>query len=147
MINVKKVEKSIDTFLSCLTQKRNELSVLYKISQNWSSFVDSIFIKSTYPLKIERGRANTLLIAVCNNSVGSQFYYSKERLISRINLHFGYDIVSNVRIVLKSFGLSLFSNKENINTLLSHIEIPEAIRNVKDVDLQRNLLKLLCRVK
>ena len=86
-----------------MRRKRNYL-FFYKISQNWKNFVRQSFVTNTYPLKLLEGekQEQVLFVAVQNTSVGSQFYYSKEEIVSKICLHFGYSVVHDIKTILTS---------------------------------------------
>ena len=130
-----------EKILSPILKKNKELMIFYKIAQQWENLVGQSFMYTTFPLKLSRERV--LFIAVPNNSVSSQFYYSKEKIISNIHSYFGYDAISEIKLVIKS------SDKWNLIKFIAFETNEKKISNnsEKEVDLERNLSKLLLSIR
>ena len=96
---------NLEKVFSVIFEKNKELHIFYKIARKWEDLVKKPFVTTTYPLKIIKNK--TLFVAVMNNSVGSQFYYSKEDVVYKINLYLGYDAIIDIKTILKPMGLNI----------------------------------------
>ncbi|NRA73881.1 MAG: DUF721 domain-containing protein [Rickettsiales bacterium] len=106
-----------EKIFSTIFKKNKELLVLYKIAQKWENLVKKLFVANTYPLKISKDKI--LFVAVANNSVGSQFYYSKEDVIFKTNLYLGYDAIIDIKTTLKPSKWNVNERcKDNISSAL-----------------------------
>jgi len=98
-----RIAKKIDfnDFFSSILAGQKELRSFYKIAQQWDEFAGQTFKKITYPLKVLTNRSgdSILFVVVPNSSVGSQFYYSKEQIIYKICLYFGYNVITDIKII------------------------------------------------
>ena len=73
---------------------------------NWERIVGKKFAKLTIPLRLKIGKSseknNGKLIVKVDRSVAFAFEHEREKIIKKINLFFGYEVINKVEIIQAS---------------------------------------------
>ena len=76
---------------------------------NWERIVGKKFAKLTIPLRLKIGKSseknNGKLIVKVDRSVAFAFEHEREKIIKKINLFFGYEVINKVEIIMRSVGI------------------------------------------
>lgn len=107
----KSISFLIDGIFSKLSKDSKELFVLYRLSKAWNEFVPSLFANLTFPLKLS---VKEIVIAVSSNAVGSQLYYHKAEILSKICSYFGNNAITDIKFVLKPIPLPQNKNRRDV---------------------------------
>jgi hypothetical protein len=118
----------------------------------WRALVPEQFVDITCPLRLisassalqGRAVADVLLVGVHSNVVGSQFYYFKNDVISKVATYFGQSIICDIKVVLRqhiashSYVRTLYDENE---FLADDASARNAVLDIDDAELKRNLLQ------
>jgi hypothetical protein len=132
---------NLEKILSPLFKENKGLQVFYKIAQGWEGFIEPIFVNITQPLKLAKDNDGRwiLFVAVPNSSVSSQFYYSKEKIISNISLHLGQEAIAGIKTILRPLDEWAKQKSHSINK--------KSDDSGKEMDLEEKFGKLALSIR
>ena len=118
----------------------------FTLRLKWEKIVGSFFANHSEPLKItsipiisEKNNDNTLerLLEVnVSPGIATEFQHFKNKIIEKINSHFGYKVIDRIKITQK------YISKENINPYKSKTEIDKKFLNRKKVEIKDTTQKI-----
>ena len=116
---------------------------------NWERIVGKKFAKLTVPLRLKIGKSgeknNGKLIVKVDRSVAFAFEHEREKIIKKINLFFGYEVINKVEIIQAS---NKIKKTIKINKLES--DIKSQSKNYDELkkypDLRRNFEKIASKI-
>lgn len=140
----KSISLLLDKLVTKLSKDHRELFLLYRISKAWGEFIPANFINFSFPIKFSA--KETLVMAVGSSAVGSQLYYHKAEIISKINSYLGRSIINDIKFTLHPMMRQPKEHaKENTLTITAaaqHIKLDGL-----DDELKSSLLALSVHLK
>jgi len=113
-----------------------------EIINKWNMLVGKDISKLSYPKSIKMNRINknaTLIIAVRRGNE-IEVEYSKNHIINKINSHFGYQLLNEIKI--KTFNSEIQKKKQIISNNISK-NIKKKINEIKNKDIRESLSQFL----
>ena len=116
---------------------------------NWERIVGKKFAKLTIPLRLKIGKSseknNGKLIVKVDRSVAFAFEHEREKIIKKINLFFGYEVINKVEIIQASIKV-----KKTIKINKLESDIKSQSKNYDELkkypDLRRNFEKIASKI-
>ena len=116
---------------------------------NWERIVGKKFAKLTVPLRLKIGKSseknNGKLIVKVDRSVAFAFEHEREKIIKKINLFFGYEVINKVEIIQASIKV-----KKTIKINKLESDIKSQSKNYDELkkypDLRRNFEKIASKI-
>ena len=113
-----------------------------EIINKWSMLVGKYISKLSYPKTIKRNRIDknaTLIIAVeRGNEI--EVEYSKNRIINKINSHFGYQLLNQIKI--ETFNSKIQNKKQFVTNNISK-NMKKKINEIKNKEIRESLSQFL----
>lgn len=140
----KSISLLLDKLVTKLSKDHRELFLLYRISKAWSEFIPANFANFTFPVKFST--QETLVIAVGSSAVGSQLYYHKAEIISKINSYLGRNIINDIKFALHPM-MRQTGRQIKENTSITPSAVHSVILDGLDDELKASLLTLSVHLK
>jgi len=118
-----------------------------EIISKWNMLVGKDISSCSYPksIKMTKGDTNGLLVLAVKRGNEITVEYSKKEIINKINSHFGYRLINEIR--LKSINSETKKIKNN-NTLKKFSKnFEKKINEIKNKDIRNSLSQLLDVIK
>ena len=113
-----------------------------EIINKWSMLVGKDISKLSYPKTIKMNRINkkaTLIIAVKRGNE-IEVEYSKNRIINKINSHFGYQLLNQIKI--ETFNSKIQNKKQFVTNNISK-NMKKKINEIKNKEIRESLSQFL----
>ena len=114
-----------------------------EIISKWSILVGKNIANCSYPksIKMKEGNSNGTLILAVNRGDEINVEYSKKEIIQKINSHFGYKLIEEIK--LKSINSEYFNpkNKEIKNKFSKNFQ--NKINKIENKNIRESLSELL----
>ena len=116
---------------------------------NWERIVGKKFEKLTVPLRLKIGKSseknNGKLIVKVDRSMAFAFEHEREKIIKKINLFFGYEVIKKVEIIQTSINV-----KKTIKINKLESDIKSQSKNYDELKkypgLRRNFEKIASKI-
>ena len=116
---------------------------------NWERIVGKKFAKLTVPLRLKIGKSseknNGKLIVKVDRSMAFAFEHEREKIIKKINLFFGYEVINKVEIIQASIKV-----KKTIKINKLESDIKSQSKNYDELkkypDLKKNFEKIASKI-
>ena len=118
-----------------------------EIISKWSILVGKDISNCAYPksIKMKKRNSNGTLILAIKRGDEINVEYSKREIINKINSHFGYKLIDEIR--LQTFGHSTDKKKERKSTVKFSKDFQEKINEIKNESIKNSLSQLLKAIK
>lgn len=137
--NISKLIKPI------LKKKKDHFRIINDLRKNWQEIIGEKYYQYCYPKKvtINQDKKAVLFIGSYNSAVAFALEGNQNIILEKIASHFGYKIISNIKISqeLKEIKLKKKEKKIKLDTKDENL-IQENIKNIKDESLKDVLHKL-----
>jgi len=114
-----------------------------EIISKWKMLVGKEISTYAYPesIKMRKGNTSGTLILVVNRGDEINIEYSKREITEKINSHFGYKLINEIKLKTVSSQNIKNKNKE-ANTKINH-NLKKKINNIKSKEIRESLSGLL----
>ena len=128
--------------------KRNGYNYSEIISK-WNTMVGKDISDNSYPksIKMKKGDTNGTLILAVKRGNEITIEYSKKEIINKINSHFGYQLINEIRLQTINSKDKLVKNKKMQNLVLNKKKFQNKISKIKSTNIRNALLQLLDEIK
>ena len=118
-----------------------------EIIGKWSSLVGKDISDSAYPkvLKMKEGSSSGTLILGIKRGDEINVEYSKNKIIDKINSHFGYKLINEIKLEAINFNSKKTKNKNELRKFSKNFE--EKINEIKNKNIRNSLSQLLKTIK
>ena len=118
-----------------------------EIASKWKKFVNNDIAENSYPKTIKTGIDGTNCALVISVKRGNELLveYSKNEIINKINTHFGYNFISEVKLESKNSENKL--NKIKKTLTISPQIIEKKAKEIKNQKIQGAFLELVNEIK
>ena len=117
-----------------------------EILSKWSILVGKDIANCAYPksIKMKKGDSNGTLILTVNRGDEINVEYSKNEIIQKINSHFGYKLIEEIK--LKTIGLEYKNSKNKEIKSKFNKSLQKKIDKIKNKSIRESLSELLKEV-
>ena len=117
-----------------------------EILSKWSILVGKDIANCAYPksIKMKKGDSNGTLILTVNRGDEINVEYSKNKIIQKINSHFGYKLIEEIK--LKTIGLEYKNSKNKEIKSKFNKSLQKKIDKIKNKSIRESLSELLKEV-
>ena len=117
-----------------------------EIISKWSILVGKDIANCAYPksIKMKKGDSNGALILTVNRGDEINVEYSKNEIIQKINSHFGYKLIEEIK--LKTIGLEYKNSKNKEIKSKFNKSLQKKIDKIKNKSIRESLSELLKEV-
>ena len=123
-----------------------EVKCFANIVFNWQKVFDGEIALYSKPGKIKTGRKGKVLeIKVCNNSVGTELYYRKQEIISKIKDLLGQDIIKDIVLSVNKEDFKRVNNNKTVTC--GNVENNMYTEQIKEQELKNSLNSLYNAIK
>jgi len=113
-----------------------------EIINKWSMLVGKDISKLSYPktIKMNRIDKNATLIIAVERGNEIEVEYSKNRIINKINSHFGYQLLNQIKI--ETFNSKIQNKKQFVTNNISK-NMKKKINEIKNKEIRESLSQFL----
>ena len=117
-----------------------------EILSKWSILVGKDIANCAYPksIKMKKGDSNGTLILTVNRGDEINVEYSKNEIIQKINSHFGYKLIEEIK--LKTIGLEYKNSKNKEIKSKFNKSLQKKIDKIENKNIRESLSELLKEV-
>jgi len=117
-----------------------------EILSKWNILVGKDIANYAYPksIKMKKGDSNGTLILTVNRGDEINVEYSKNEIIQKINSHFGYKLIEEIK--LKTIGLEYKNSKNKEIKSKFNKSLQKKIDKIKNKSIRESLSELLKEV-
>ena len=114
-----------------------------EILSKWSILVGKDIANCAYPksIKMKKGDSNGTLILTVNRGDEINIEYSKNEIIQKINSHFGYKLIEEIK--LKTIGLEYKNSKNKEIKSKFNKSLQKKIDKIENKNIRESLSELL----
>ena len=114
-----------------------------EILSKWSILVGKDIANCAYPksIKMKKGDSNGTLILTVNRGDEINVEYSKNEIIQKINSHFGYKLIEEIK--LKTIGLEYKNSKNKEIKSKFNKSLQKKIDKIENKNIRESLSELL----
>ena len=120
---------------------------LSHVVDNWSKIVGETVSNDCYPVSVKIGKKlqNGVLILNVIHGKEVNIEYNKKDMIDKINVFFGYDYISQIKLKIVR-EKKVIKEKKSINNLMK-LKFKEKLETVSNKELKQSLNKLITAFK
>ena len=114
-----------------------------EIISKWKTLVGESISDYSYPksIKMARGDQKGTLILAVKRGDEINVEYSKNEIINKINGHFGYQLIRQIK--LQTYNPEIKKNKHKRNKMQINTNIEKKISEIKNEDIKKSLSQLI----
>tara|TARA_Y100000590_G_scaffold395445_1_gene475449 strand:+ start:9996 stop:10478 length:483 start_codon:yes stop_codon:yes gene_type:complete len=118
-----------------------------EIINKWSALVGKDISNFSYPksIKMTKGDSNGTLVLAVKRGNEINVEYSKKEIINKINSHFGYKLINEVR--LQAFNAEKEKIKKSNSLNKSFKKFEKKVNEIKNNNIRNSLSQLLKAIK
>ena len=118
-----------------------------EIINKWSALVGKDISNFSYPksIKMTKGDSNGTLVLAVKRGNEINVEYSKKEIINKINSHFGYKLINEVR--LQAFNAEKEKIKKSNSLNKSFKKFEKKVTEIKNNNIRNSLSQLLKAIK
>ena len=118
-----------------------------EIINKWSALVGKDISNFSYPksIKMTKGDSNGTLVLAVKRGNEINVEYSKKEIINKINSHFGYKLINEVR--LQAFNAEKEKIKKSNSLNKSFKKFVKKVNEIKNNNIRNSLSQLLKAIK
>ena len=118
-----------------------------EIINKWSALVGMDISNFSYPksIKMTKGDSNGTLVLAVKRGNEINVEYSKKEIINKINSHFGYKLINEVR--LQAFNAEKEKIKKSNSLNKSFKKFEKKVNEIKNNNIRNSLSQLLKAIK
>jgi hypothetical protein len=118
-----------------------------EIVSKWKNFVNNDIAENSFPktIKISADGKNCTLVMSIKRGNELLVEYSKKEIINRINAYFGYNFLSDIRLISKNSETGIKKIKKTLK-ISPHV-IEKKVKEIKNQNIQGAFLELINAIK
>jgi len=118
-----------------------------EIIGKWNMLVGKDIANCSYPksIKIKKGSPNKTLVLAINRGDEINIEYSKNEIINKINSHFGYKLINEIKVQVINSSAKKTKKRNNLVGGFKNYE--KKISEIKNKNIRNSLNQLLEKIK
>ena len=120
-----------------------------EIIGKWNMLVGKDIAGWAHPksIKMKKGSSNRTLVLAINRGDEINIEYSKNEIINKINSHFGYKLINEIKVQVINSAAKKIKTKKKNNLVSDLKNYEKKINEIKNENIRNSLNQLLEKIK